>query len=60
MKPNSKPWFDNEALNATWNRSKHYKKVKQSGNESDKDNFKHSRLLPKNTITENFTLKRKM
>ena len=56
MKPNNKPWFDNEALNATENRSKHYRKV----NESGKDNFEHARLLLKNTISENFTLKRKM
>ena len=60
MKPNNKPWIDNEALNATENRSKHYRKVKQSGNESGKDNFEHARLLLKNTISENFTLKRKM
>ena len=41
---NTKPWFDIDVLNAIRNRDKHYKKIKQSGRETDKDNFKYSKL----------------
>ena len=32
-------------LNPIQNRDKHYKKLKQSGKETDKDNFKNARFL---------------
>ena len=44
VKSNTKPWFDIGVLNAFWNRDKHYKKFKQSGKETDKDNFKYANL----------------
>ena len=40
MKSNTKPWFDIDVLNAVRNRNKHYKKMKQSGRDTEKDNFK--------------------
>ena len=41
VKSNTKPWFDIDVLNAIQNCHKHYKKFKQSGRETDKDNFKY-------------------
>ena len=40
MKANSKPWFDNQIVSAIQRRDKLYKKIKHSGLETDKDNFK--------------------
>ena len=40
MKPNSKPWFDNQIVSAIQRRDKLYKKFKHSGLETDKENFK--------------------
>ena len=37
---NSKPWFDNEVVSTIQRRDKLYKKLKHSGLETDKDNFK--------------------
>ena len=49
VKSYTKPWFDIDALNAIRNRHKHYKKFKQSGKGTDKDNFKYAKFsLKKN------------
>lgn len=51
MKSNTKPWVDNDVLNSIRNHDKHYKKIKQSDNEIDKDNFTQAKLsLKKNLI----------
>ena len=47
MKPNTKPWFNIDILNAIQNRDNHYKKFKRSGKEIDKGNFKCAKLLLK-------------
>ena len=44
MKPNSKPWFDNQIVSAIQRRDKLYKKFKHSGLETDKDNFKVTKM----------------
>ena len=62
MKSYTKPWFDIDALNAIRNRHKHYKKFKQSGKGTDKDNFKYAKFSLKKkslTIRKNFTLRKK-
>ena len=57
MKSNTKPWFDVDVLNAIQNRDKHYKKFKQLGNVTDKDNFKYAKLsLKKLLIIKKTTL----
>ena len=43
VKFNTKPSFDIDVLNAIRNRDKHYKTFKQSGRETDKDNFKYAK-----------------
>ena len=45
VKSNTKSWFDIDVLNAIQNYYKHYKKLKQSGKEIDKGNFKCAKLL---------------
>ena len=62
VKSNIKPWFDIDVLIAIWNRDKHYKKFKQSGRETDKDNFKYARLSLKKLliIGKSFTLRKKL
>ena len=50
VKSNIKTWFDIDVLNAIRNRDKHYKKFKQSGRETDKDNFKYAELSLKKII----------
>ena len=50
VKFNPKPWFDIYVLNAIRNSDKHYKKFKQSGRETDKDNFKYAKLSLKKII----------
>ena len=61
VKSNTKPWFDIDVLNSIRNRNKHYKNFKQSGRETDKDNFKYARLSLKKLliIRKNFTLRKK-
>ena len=61
VKSNTKPWFDIDVLNSIQNRNKHYKNFKQSGRETDKDNFKYARLSLKKLliIRKNFTLRKK-
>ena len=61
VKCNSKPWFDIDVLNAIRNRDNHYKKFKQSGKETNKDNFKDAELSLKKLLTmrKNFTLTKK-
>ena len=49
MKSNTKLWFD-IALNAIQYCNKHYKKFKQSGRKTDKDNFKYARLSLKKLL----------
>ena len=44
VKPNSKPWFDNQIVSAIQRRDKLYKKFKHSGLETDKDNFKVAKM----------------
>ena len=44
MKANSKPGFDNQIVSAIQRRNKLYKKFKQSGLETDKDNFKVAKM----------------
>ena len=53
MKSYTKPWFDIDALNAIRNRHKHYKKFKQSGKGTDKDNFKYAKISLKKKIINN-------
>ena len=50
VKSNIRPWFDIDVLNAIQNRDKHYKKFKQSGRETDKDNFKYAKLSLKKIV----------
>ena len=50
MKSNTKPWFDIDVLNSVRNCNEHYKKFKQSGGETDKDNFKYAKLSLKKII----------
>ena len=45
VKSNTKSWFDIDVLNAIQNYYKHYRKLKQSGKEIDKGNFKCAKLL---------------
>ena len=49
MKSSNKTRFDIDVLNAIRNRDKHYKKLKQSGQEIDKDNLKYAKLTYKST-----------
>ena len=44
VKANSKPWFDNQIVPAIQKRHKLYKKFKHSGLETDKDNFKVTKM----------------
>ena len=44
VKSNSKPWFDNQIMPAIQRRDKLYKKFKQSGLETDKDNVKVAKM----------------
>ena len=44
MKANSKPGFDNQIVSAIQRRDKLYKKFKQSGLETDQDNFKVAKM----------------
>ena len=44
VKANSKPWFDNQIVSAIQRRDKLYKKFKHSGLETDKDNFKVTKM----------------
>ena len=44
MKVNSKPWFDNQIVSAIQRQDKLYKKFKNSGLETDKDNFEFAKL----------------
>ena len=44
VKANSKPWFDNQIVSAIQRRDKLYKKFKHSVLETDKDNFKVSKV----------------
>ena len=44
MKANSKPWFDNQIVSAIQRQDKLYKKLKHSGLETDKDNFKVAKM----------------
>ena len=50
MKCNTKPWFDIDVLNPIRNHDKHYKKIKQSDKEIDKDNFRYLKLSLKKII----------
>ena len=51
VKSNTKPWFDIDVLNAIRrNHDKHYKKFKQSGSDTDKNNFKHAKFSLKKII----------
>ena len=45
VKSSNKTRFDIDVLNAIRTRDKHYKKLKQSGQEIDKDNLKYAKLL---------------
>ena len=63
MKSNTKPWFDIDVLNAIQNRDKHYKKFKQLGRVTDKDNFKYAKLSLKKLLIikkNNFILRKKL
>ena len=53
MKSNTKPWFDIDVLNTIRNLDKHYEKFKQSGRETDKDNFKYAKLSLKQISNHN-------
>ena len=44
VKANSKPWFDNQIVSAIQRRDKLYKNFKHSGLETDKDNFKVTKM----------------
>ena len=44
MKANSKPWFDNRIVSAIQRRNQLYKKFKHSDLETDKDNFKVTKM----------------
>ena len=44
VKPNSKPCFDNQIVSAIQRQDKLYKKLKHSGLETDKDNFKVAKM----------------
>ena len=44
VRANSKPWFDNQIVSAIQRRDKLYKKFKHSGLETDKDNFKVTKM----------------
>ena len=44
VKSNSKPWFDNQIVSAIQRRNKLYKKFKNSGLETDEDNFKVAKM----------------
>ena len=61
VKSNTKPWFGINVF-AIRNRDKHYKKFKQSGRETDKDNFKYARLSLNKIliIRKKFTLRKKL
>ena len=50
VKSNTKSWFNIDTLNAIRNRDKHYKKFKQSGRETEKNNFKYAKLSLKKII----------
>ena len=52
VKSNTKPWFENDVLNAIRNHDKHYRKFKRSGKEVDKGNFKCAKLLLKKVINK--------
>ena len=47
MKYDTKPWFDIDVSNAIRNCHKRYKIFKQSGKDTDNDNFKYASLSPK-------------
>ena len=44
VKANLKPWFDNQIVLAVKRRNKFYKKFKHSGLETNKDNFKVTKM----------------
>ena len=44
MKANSKPWFDNQIISAIQKRDKLLKKFRHSGVETDKGNFKVTKM----------------
>ena len=48
VKVSSKPWFNNQIMSAVQRWDKLYKKLKHSGLQTDKDNFKVAKMhLPK-------------
>ena len=50
VKANSEPWFDNQIVSAIQRRDKLYKKFKNSGLETDKNNFEVVKMHLQKTI----------